>query len=378
MKTYFVTLACLLVNFAVLAQSRVDTLLSEIGIELEEGFYLNSDEVFQNYFDADLFVSSFLIEDSTDIELTTFNSAIRDELPVVFISAVLREVENGAYYNFVNFDYDAFGNYYLLFRLFSEGGLNYHEYLLSQNEEGDFVISDIYIYLTGEYLSESMSRYYLAGATKLLNEELYEKEDFRVLDYSDKIQQIQQLLQWGRKDMALEIYKEIPEEVRKEKTVRLYALQLIDSESQEEEYSQILEEYLKDYPEDPSLYLVSIDHYVIKEDYAKAQAMIDTLGMLTNDSFLYFLQGNMEYLKGKLEKAEEHYQFILTEYPGFLEAYNVMLGLYIEQKRYGKGVDVLRSLGENFEVDRSILDEMVREDFPEFAASPQYQNWKNE
>jgi tetratricopeptide (TPR) repeat protein len=378
MKTYFVTLACLLVNFAVLAQSRVDTLLSEIGIELEEGFYLNSDEVFQNYFDADLFVSSFLIEDSTDIELTTFNSAIRDELPVVFISAVLREVENGAYYNFVNFDYDAFGNYYLLFRLFSEGGLNYHEYLLSQNEEGDFVISDIYIYLTGEYLSESMSRYYLAGATKLLNEELYEKEDFRVLDYSDKIQQIQQLLQWGRKDMALEIYKEIPEEVRKEKTVRLYALQLIDSESQEEEYSQILEEYLKDYPEDPSLYLVSIDHYVIKEDYAKAQAMIDTLGMLTNDSFLYFLQGNMEYLKGELEKAEEHYQFILTEYPGFLEAYNVMLGLYIEQKRYGKGVDVLRSLGENFEVDRSILDEMVREDFPEFAASPQYQNWKNE
>lgn len=378
MKTLLFCLCILAVGTPVCSQTQIDTLLVKVGFELEEDLNRLSSEVFLFYFDSELFASSFIIEDSTNTELTTLNETVRESFASLFVNAILQELENGSYYNFVNHDYDAFGNHFLLFRLYSEAGLNYHEFLLTEKESGELIISDVYLYLSGEYLSQTMSRYYLSGATMLLNEELYEKEEFKVLEYADDVQEIQQLIQLGQKDRAMEIYREFPEEIRKEKTVQLFALQLIDIETQEEEYAKILQEYLDLYPNDPSLYLISIDHYVIKGDYDKAQAMIDTLGMLTNDDFLYFLLGNMEYLKGNKDKTEEYYQYVLEQFPGFLYVYDVLLAFYIEEKRYEEGVEMLKKMDVNFDMDKLILDEILSEDYPDFAKSLEYLNWKKE
>ena len=74
-----------------------------------------------------------------------------------FPKKIISDIENGAYYDFINYRYDPYlQTYFVLFRLYDPvSGLNYHDYKLVKIDD-DIQFSDMYVYLTGEYLSNTI------------------------------------------------------------------------------------------------------------------------------------------------------------------------------------------------------------------------------
>ncbi len=100
----------------------------------------------------------------------------------------------------------------VLFRMVSDAGLNYHEWLLAKS--GTSVLaSDIYIYISGELLSETFRR----SALPLANEASRSFVERLTVAESEYVKNIDQLatmvdqMQQGRHAEVLETYARLPE-----------------------------------------------------------------------------------------------------------------------------------------------------------------------
>ncbi|MEM9920671.1 MAG: hypothetical protein AAF990_21415, partial [Bacteroidota bacterium] len=173
MKRIFILAALVWLPFQMSAQAAQDTIAWQIADSLETTFGQNSLGYFLRNFNDSIFLSGILFHKKDNENLTSFNKGfVRGNAMKEFMGQVLKNIERGAYYNFVNYYQDDVGNYYLIFRYFSQSdGINYHEYLLEVMPDGALAITDIYVYITGEFLSETIRGVYAQLISRFLNEE---------------------------------------------------------------------------------------------------------------------------------------------------------------------------------------------------------------
>lgn len=293
---------------------------------------------------------------------------------------LVTSIEAGEYYNLINYKYDAEEMaYYFTFRLYSgETGVNYHDYKVCSNGES-VKFNDIYIYLTGEPLTATLQRVFLLsqpnGENTSNSDKLKAKDNLTLLLESRKLD-----LQKNFEEAYNKI-SQITEPMANEKFILLIKATYASSFN-DELYERALKDFADSYPDDPTLYLKSIDYNILKGNYNEAILNIDQLMAETDDDMLNLMKGNV-YIEAKnYKKAETHYKYVTDNYPDLIDGYVGYIVSLNFQNRFEEIIPVIENLIEQ-EYDKNELLEFLEEKEPDgtnqleaFVKSKVYKKWK--
>ncbi len=355
------------------AQSK-DSLVLAFGSKIESLLYENKGDEVCKLFDQELVFEHVLIHDLGDPKMKAFNDSFKSGIFSSFFNKIASEIQNGTYYDFFNFYENSDGSFYLVFRFFGESGLSYHEYLVVE-EAGSYIINDVYIFISGEFFSQTMKRLYLMAIKDMVKGNEWTFDDTKTIKAFQKIQEAQEFYEDKKYEKAVQKFNEIDSSMINEKAVLLNGM-LLCGEGQEDQYDKYYETYVKKYPKDISLFLLSIDYLMNKEDYDGSLTALDSLSSYTDDDFIDYMRGNVHYIKGDLENAAKHYKSVTKNYPTFLDAYDSLFVVYESQKKYPLAVEVLEELRSKFQFKKKEITKFVKEQYPELFESSAFNNWK--
>ncbi|WP_156115558.1 tetratricopeptide repeat protein [Psychroserpens sp. Hel_I_66] len=296
-----------------------------------------------------------------------------------FPNEIIMEVENGAYYDFINYRYDVEAQtYYALFRFFSaESGMNYHDFRVHKGDEG-LEFSDIYIYLTGEHFTSTISRVmsYTLPEDSILKridpvDNPDSKELFKAILYNKN----------GDYEKAYSIIDGITSDLSKEKFL-LILKTLIAGQLDDDKYLKSLEDLISAFPQDQTIALNKIDYHIYKEEYFEAIQVINQLQNETEDDFLNYLKAGVAFEDKNYDLALNLYNYTITNYPDFFEGQAGYLSTLVLMENYPESANYLTTLvAEGY--DKQALIEYVEEKdengenmLDGFANSKDFSKWK--
>ncbi|RZN80903.1 MAG: hypothetical protein EVB11_11080 [Winogradskyella sp.] len=293
---------------------------------------------------------------------------------------ILSEIENGAYYNFISFEFNIPERaYYMTFRIYSEEtGVNYHDYKICYDGE-NVMYNDIYIYLTGEHLSETFIRIFKASKpSKNKFVKLFKGE--KTYPFA-KVVKAQRLLKEGKAKEAFETISEVKGKDAKEKFF-LILKGNIAAAYDDNLYKENLELFAELYPNDPTLYMKQIDYYILIGNYTKAIENIDKLMFETEDDFLNIMKANLYLNQTDYKNADVYYSYMIENYPFLAEGYIGHISSLTYQERYIDAINVISTLIEKG-FDKNELSDFLESDDEQginvleaLVLSDEYKAWK--
>lgn len=308
-----------------------------------------------------------------------FNSSALTAMSSI-ANVIYKHIETDGFYDFVNYYYDyEKQTYSMLFRLFSEeNGLNYHEYRISK--VGDiFTYNDIYIYLSGETFSKTLSRIFYYSLSKEKKLSIFGKKKSK--NYDDFIK-ASSLYRSGSFREAYNLLKTITGDITDEKFFFVYEILITSNLETNQEHQESVEKMMQRYPNDPSLYLSQVDYYYIKKDFDKASEVVEQLMYQTNDDFLNYLLANIKIEAENYEEAIKHLDIVTNNYPNFFNGFGQYLLCITKTQQFDLGKRILEQLIDyGYEKTAIIeyveeLDENGENIFDGFAKSKDYLEWK--
>src|ERR1051326_2046387 len=181
-----------------------------------------------------------------------------------------------------------------LFRLHSSKGINYHELLFVVHDHKP-QISDVYVYLTGENLSETLRNLLAASGNLGTTDREFQRE-------AENLDEMRKAIQLGDVEKAYRLYNSLSAKMRQTKAVQMYNI-LISEKMSEAMYSDAIDQYEKMFPNDPSLRLVSLDGYALNKEYKKLFTCINKLDATVNDPYLDFFRANALFEMDSIDAA---------------------------------------------------------------------------
>ena len=244
-------------------------------------------------------------------------------------------------------------------------------------DRGNPKIGDIYVYLTGEFFSQTLSQFYYPGITKILNESYFNKEKKVRFESYEKLHRINQYLQQKKNFEAVMLYNSIPKEIQEEKIFLLYGLKLTNSETNPEKYTELVQILNKKFPNNPTFYLWNVDRYFVNENYQKSLEMVDSLMNITGDDFLNYYKANIYFALKDNESAEKHYQILTENYPGFEEGFTSLFEISILNENFKLARTCVDALVNTFYYEKTALIKTVERDYLAFSKSEDFIHWKS-
>ncbi|HMR91341.1 MAG TPA: tetratricopeptide repeat protein [Chitinophagaceae bacterium] len=242
---------------------------------------------------------------------------------------------------------------HLVYRLYADDGLNYHDFELSK-EKGKTYIADMYIYLAGQSFSSLLAD--MASAFIQENG----KEDREMIAAAETLKRVKLKMQQGDFAGARKVFDtEIPEQAAKEKMFRLMSIQ-ISSELNEEKYVKELTDYQQAFPDDPNSYLLLIDLHFLQKEYDKALTSINMLDKLIDkDPFLDYYRALVYNMKQQPDLAISHLESLYKQYPGFESGVLELIACYLEAKETEKANAIIEVYQNNPQFDQLLLQQVI-------------------
>ncbi|MEM6720628.1 MAG: hypothetical protein AAF611_14970 [Bacteroidota bacterium] len=351
------------------------------GQKLADSFYEEDSSFFLDNFNVEGFANKVLAinEDLAEEDvMIEFNRLFRDGIFFdkfhLFPRNILAAIENGTSYSIVNYYYHLDERkYHLLFRMYSENsGLNYHDYQLSYQDE-EFQLQDVYIHSTGEYLSTTYQDLYQLSIPSESVE--VNKERLKSMVFVGRYKNLALRKKYKQ---AFELIRNLTGEFTK---TRAYFLTKIKIASQLNEvfHLEAIDEYLKNYPNDPSTKLMAIDYYIMLKDYNATMQLLDDIQATTEDIFVEYIRGNAAWQFKDYEVAEKSFANTIRAYPGFENAKLNLMYLYDFLEKHEDNIVLLNSMIENDEYNKKDLIEFIDDSSNEFIHLPNariYNRWK--
>ena len=375
--TFLLFFLCLSAN--VYSQFDYDSIALKIGYDLEENFTYEERELFSEKFNDKVFLSYIL--DSEDEQINETLKVYADEILKSDYGGLLYDqiqsyLDEDTYYNFVNYYIDDLKNIYIVFRLFfDDGGINYHQYLFEPSGIAEYTLTDIYLYLSGEYNSQTLKRVlYGMVQDSGMKDGIINPDSEQVKLYS-VLGRVNQLRKMGKIDEAREIFFSIPQEKRDEESLIYIELELTDIED-EVAYKNLMERMITLAGENnPSLYLATIDYHFLNEDYEKLISAVDSLYGYTGDELLELYKGNAYWQMDRIEEAENSFLLANEYYPTMPAPYDYLLGLYEHEDEKLKFLNTIDTMAKYLMVEHPLMEEILEEQHPEIVASDEYKAW---
>lgn len=264
-----------------------------------------------------------------------------------------------------------------LFRVISKAGINYLDLELARNAKGEVVVSDIYPYISGELLSETLRRTYLQAANEsglnLVDKLMGKEQEF--IKNLPKLQDMQRFSQQEKFAEVVKTFNELPLSLRQNKSFLLIRLNA-SSHLEEAEYQKAIADFEKAFPNDPSLDLISIDGQMMRKDYAAVMKTIDQLDARVKDPYLHYLRGSVMLDKGDGKAARRYFQSAIDAEPRLVMPYWVLISLSLTDKQYKDTARYLTGIERNAGVRLSDLTQL--EQYQGFVKSKEYKAWNKE
>ncbi len=260
-----------------------------------------------------------------------------------------------------------------LFRLISPNGVNYHDMELEPARNGkDQRVVDIFIFLSGEWLSETMRRAFLPVVAH--EKRVAGGPQSAYIDSLPKISELSTAVRNQDHARVLAIYKTLPVAVQKDRNVMLMYYQAA-SKAGDAEYAKALDAIQKAFPKDPALDLLLFDDYFLKKNYDGALAAIGRVRRaLGGDAYLDFLEGNIYYSKGDHEGAKVRLNRAIAAEPDLVDPYWTLITMSLEKRQWNETARLLDLVEQNAGVE--LQDVGTVAEYAEFAKSKAYQTWK--
>jgi hypothetical protein len=290
---------------------------------------------------------------------------------------VTAAMKNGGSYRFLRQRSGADGRAHLLFRMLGEnGGVNYHEFALRRGPAGAIRLVDVYVSMTGEWVSQTFRRAWLAviggsGGAWPLGHLLQGESD--LVKHLPQIQAMQKLTREGLYAQALDAWMRLPLALHSDKSLLVQRVQ-IAAKLGEKEYGEAVDAFFKYHPNDPALDIMLIDACFNRKQWDAGLAAIRRLSLAVGgDAYLDFLRANFLYSKGEYAVAKQALGEAITREPTLVNPYWTLVKIAIDEKDNAEIARVLTVL----EKERGVkLNDLKGEQtYAEFRKSADYKKW---
>lgn len=259
----------------------------------------------------------------------------------------------------------------------SDGGMSYHELMFAQTPKGPKVV-DIFALATGEPISETMRRPYLAWAAHLQKgflEKLVTREA-EVVKCLPQTRRMQELGLAGDDAGALKILCALPPSLQAEKHI-LFQRLAFASKVGGQDYVDAMSEIEKALPGDPCLDLVLIDLHCEKKRYEKALEAADRLAKrVGGDPYLDSLKASICWTAQRPEQAKLHAQKAVQDEPTLEDPYWTLALVSIHEKAFEETARLLTLLETEHGV--ALADLRTVKEYEAFVQSPAFTKWEQE
>ena len=261
-----------------------------------------------------------------------------------------------------------------LFRLVTGGSFNYHEYLLKAGPGGRVRAVDLYVHLSGEWISATFRR---ALVTALAAEpgalaKLAGKENI-FLKHLSTYTAFFRSVREGRNEEALRLYDEFPPELRNDKSILVMRC-TASNHVGPQEAAAALKDFQKAHPKDPSLLLLSLGPSVHAGEHDRALRILDELGeAVGGDPYLHVQRAEVLVVAKKLKEAREAGKKAAEQEPSLPDAYWVLIGISLRAKDWPDTVRWLDAVESKLKIGIRDLKEIP--DYAEFVKTPEYEAW---
>ena len=259
--------------------------------------------------------------------------------------------------------------------LLPEGTLNYHEMVLVKDKTGFVRARDFYVYTSGEYFSDTIQRLYLLAAASDPNvlERLSGKKNAFVEalpDYKNMMQKVRD----GDGKGAIAIYKRLPQDLRKQKSVMIAYVSAASKVGDDVAYGAAMDEMRAAFPNDPGLDLMSIDSFLLKEKYDETLAAIDRVDKAVGgDPYLDVLRANVNLQRGDVEKAQTFAVRACDREPLLLGGWWSRVSVSLARKDFKETARLLAHIRDEMGVE--LADLKTVPEYAEFVQSDAYKGF---
>jgi len=262
-----------------------------------------------------------------------------------------------------------------LFRIVSESGLNYHDLLLSEADDGSVRILDLFIYSLGEWVSQTARRGFLPLVAQLENGSLdrMKKGDNLYLDNVPNILKMQHHYQQGEFRKALDLFRAFPDELKNNRNILMVRF-AVAVQLGGEEYDQAMLDLKTAFPDDPSLDLVLIDHYFNARQFDEALRIVDRIDRsVGGDPYLDFMRANVLYAGGRRSEARAAARRAVEREPGLEDPYWTLVTISLDERDFGETAKLLDEIETSLGL---VVGDLTRiPEYSEFLESDAYDAW---
>jgi tetratricopeptide (TPR) repeat protein len=222
-------------------------------------------------------------------------------------------------------EYESGGSRHLVFRMFGNGGLNYHDYTLVRVKDS-IKAADALVYTTDELLSTTLAK-------------LTDMMDNSLENTPEQASAIMSMNQQNNKKNYAGVkaqYDKLDEKSRRNKAIQMIYITACHSLGTQL-YQEAIEHFAVLFPDAPSGYLRMIDLYYLRKEYDKGFAAIDKMDKLIGgDKVLDYFRGNFYRLEGKQAESIGCYERVYQYDPTLANNVLMLTKAYEETGEKGK------------------------------------------
>jgi hypothetical protein len=254
-------------------------------------------------------------------------------------------------------------------------GTNYLDLVLARHPNGQVRAVDIYVFVSGELISQTLRRGALmtmAQMPKGILDRLRGAEGEFVRNMT-AFGKMAEAAAGGRNREALSLYDGLPQTMKQDKNIlllRLRAAQGMD----ERTYAEAMEDFRRYYPNDPSVDLISIDYYILKKQYVKALEMVDRLDRsVGGDPYLNVLRAGIHLDAGNFAAARQAARQAAEAMPERSDGPMALLSISLAEKNHAETLRLLHVLEKDYGM--TFKDLTTVPEYAEFVKSPYHAQW---
>ncbi|MFN3167260.1 MAG: tetratricopeptide repeat protein [Phycisphaeraceae bacterium] len=262
-----------------------------------------------------------------------------------------------------------------LFRVTDVTGINYFEFVLHEQADGEVAAVDVEVYMAGERLTQTMRRLWIPAVAQLdpqVKKHMGERN--RVLmDHLSHVQAMARARKAGDFQATLRIYERLPESVQEELVCMIVAIESYAMTEQWGRYEDVLERYSQLHGAASNQELLVLDLHFLKEQYDKALAAVDGLDKrVGGDPYLDLYRANITHMQDEYRKALGFIDRGLKADPTMLDLYWVGIDMALYEEDWPT-VSRLLTAVEAQGVE--LIDLATVEGYESYVASDEYRRW---
>lgn len=337
-----------------------------------------STENFINAFNEDKFLDRMFADIPTDsYDLRQFRSGVKNSVKPS-ISSIFSSFTEFEYVNYTQTE----NSFSILIRCEAgEAGLNYLEFEVDIESRDELRIIDIFSYFSGEYISTTMNR----NAKMIISENgmisnilnslnIKEKEFTQSLP---KLVKMQKYRSMGDFEEILKVYDSLSKSMKQEKIFLLTAISAAQT-TDEMRYLKLIKEYENEFPDDPSLPLLTLDYYLLRGELETAHEQIDKLDEIVGgDNYLNVIRSTICSIAEDLSCARSYLETAIENNEFEEDAYFGLLELELASGNFKKVNDHLSALENIFGYEFSKESMQKVEIYKSYLESEEFKKWQS-